>query len=133
LFHESAPPLRLGLGAGSPGPTCADDGRYYFVRPGYFALAFQEKLIDGQTSSGVAPLSLALLVKLNLTANSCIALSSSRNAVSFSSARTFSHSPESNPAFCASASVMAQDDSYTRVARYRVPPYLSFPPADKKR
>src|SRR5262245_7894359 len=72
LFHETAPPLRLGLGAGPPGPTCADDGRYYFVRPGYFALASWEKLSDGQPSPGVAPLSLAQPFKLNLTANWCI-------------------------------------------------------------
>jgi hypothetical protein len=52
-----------------------------------------------------------------------IADSSPINAVSFSSARTFSHSPKSNRASCASASVTAQDDSYTRVAaRYRVLP-----------
>ena len=43
--------------------------------------------------------------------------SNSKNAVSFSSARTFSHSPKSNGASCASASVTAQDDSYTRLAR----------------
>jgi len=77
-----------GLGAGSPAPTCADDGQCYFVRPGYFALACWEKLNDGQTSPGVAPLSLAQPFKLNLTANWCIALSSSPNAVSLSSART---------------------------------------------
>src|SRR5260370_41054319 len=46
-----------------------------------------------------------------------IALSNSTNAVSFSSACTFSHSPKSNRASCASASVTAQDDSYTRLAR----------------
>ena len=44
------------------------------------------------------------------------------NAVSFSSARTFSRSPKSNRASCASASVTAQDDSYTRVTRYQVLP-----------
>jgi hypothetical protein len=43
--------------------------------------------------------------------------SNSKNAVSFSSARTFSHSPKSSRASCASASVTTQDDSYTHVAR----------------
>jgi len=41
--------------------------------------------------------------------------------------------PNSNRASCASASVTAEDDSYTRVPRYQVLSYLSFPPADKKR
>jgi hypothetical protein len=56
---------------------------------------------------------------IKLTANSPF---SSTNAVSFSSARTLSRSPKSNRASCASASVTAQDDSYTRVARYQVLP-----------
>jgi hypothetical protein len=39
----------------------------------------------------------------------------------------------SNRASSASASVTAQDDSYTRLTHYQVLSYLSFPPADKKR
>src|SRR5262245_1773782 len=49
-------------------------------------------------------------------------LCSSTKAVSFSSKRTFSRSPKSNRASRASASVRAQDDSYTRVTRYQVLP-----------
>jgi hypothetical protein len=40
-----------------------------------------------------------------------------QQAVNIWSARTFSRSPKSNRASCANASVTAQDDSYTRVAR----------------
>jgi hypothetical protein len=60
-----------------------------------------------------------------------IADSSSPSA--FQRRTRFLRRPNSNRASCASASVTAQDDSYTRVPHYQVLSYLSFPPADKKR
>jgi len=55
--------------------------------------------------------------EIKLTANSCIALCSSTNAVNFTSHARFRAAQSPTALLGATASVTAQDDSYTRVAR----------------